>query len=372
MSNPLMRLSAGDSSPIETTAILNNFHKRNDGRSPKYRDNLIKNPDSLLNPMGQMNIDTHVDLPEHLEHRISRHFTFKVSGSMEDLANDPKQLMSIPVDENIFRSHSRYQPKASLRSPDLRGDLDQVVILGAKVVAYSNSYPVPLNVEFVNGKSQSEYASLRGNYRVVDSGRRVHFTVPAKSHCGNVNQPINLTSPFIHADYLSRYQGLVSAEALRTKGINRMGDGLSMVSLMHPVMAVINSNHELLGIDEKKVSYGDRPSRTGSPIKVAFVHNDLIDTCLDVLSTDLEQNLPIFDIKGLRMKISRPDMPDSQFSVSNGLEFEPDIALLDEKLNPDNTQKYTQTNTHRSFDLVCNITYAFLSADSVSEDKDHI
>ena len=266
----------------------------------------------------------------------------------------------------LIRIYPRRTHGTTRRSEDLRGDLDQVVILGAKAVSCRNGYPVPLNVEFVDGDSQSSYTSFRGNHRDV---HRVHVTVPANTSCGNVNQPINLTSPFVHSNYLSKYHGLVSEEALRTTGILRSSTGMTAVSLEHPVMGIIQANKDVLQFEDRQVQQlRSIPDRNGNDVEVAYVDNELAEMCLDLLASDLQQHMPIFNIKGLRMKVSRAGVPDAQFADTNGLEFEPSIAGLSELNNSDGTPRYTQVNTHRSFDLVCNITYAFLSGGPEDED----
>lgn len=362
--NPLMRMSASDSSPAKSATILKNFHEFNNNKHDSGPTNISDYEISTLDPMEQKNIDTHVDLPSHLKSRISRHFTFKVFGSMDDLAKNPDKLLSIPLDPDIFKSHSRYRVGATKRSPELRGDLDQVVLLGAQIVSYQNNFPVSLNINFVSGDSQDEFSAFRGNYRSVESGDRTHYTVPPNNACGNANKPINLTSPFIHSNYISNYSGLTNETQLRNNGIHpTMEPEESMIALNHPVMSIINANQGVLNEDGDHVRFVDMPSKSsGKKVTVALVSDSLKEQCLELLVNDLEQNLPIFDIKKMRMKISRPGIGDGQFNDSGGIEFEPSIAALSEIKDSSDAPRFTQTNTNRSCEVVCNLTYAILSS----------
>lgn len=345
----------------------------------EYRDKVLKkfhNPEHILdsyesdhkdggiNPLETVNLSNHVVVPKSLPNAITRHFVFRIEDTLSQLAKEPRKLLCAPGNLDIFKTHTRYSPSAIQRTPDLQGDLNQVAILGAEIVSYDSNIPTPLNINFVDGNEQRDFPAFRGNYRDVVTGKRIHYSIPPLGKCGNVNKAINTTSPFIHCTYLSKYKGLVSGEALRTTGIKRHDDiGTSMVSVEHPVVSIIQSNQDLFKLDENQMKEDRSPPnpRTGETIPIYYIDNEIVDACIDLLEEDLRNNLPLFNISGLRMKISRPGLNDNKFDSKTGLVFEPDIAKLENIKNPsDDTPKYNQRNVPRYVEVVVAVSYAFL------------
>jgi hypothetical protein len=361
MSTYLERWSGAGSDISEVRAdIIRNFRGQNNQQS----ENIIGN--NNVDQFQDVNLNNHVVVPKSLPNAITRHFVFRIEDSMSRLAKEPRNLVCSPQTSDIFKSHSKYSPSKSIkRMPDLQGDLNQVAILGAKIVSYHSTMPTPLNITFVDGEEQREFPAFKGNYRDVKTGQRIHFSIPPKGVCGNVDKAINTTSPFIHCTYLSKYKGLISGEALRNTGIKRHEDiGTSMVSLNHPIVDVILSNSSTFQLEESQMQLAKSPQnpKTGETVDIYNIDNEIVDECIDVLEDDLKHNLPLFNINGLRMKISRPGgLADNHFDEPKGMIFEPEIAQLENIKDSDGIHNtYTQRNIPRYTEVTLALTYSFL------------
>ena len=214
----------------------------------------------------------------------------------------------------------------------------------------------------MDGPEQKQFPAFKGNYRDYSTGERSHFAVPPLSECGNHDKPINLTSPFIHSAYIQKYRGLVSKEALENKGI--MYDKnikTAIVYAEHPLVGVVLANKDLLQIDNEQFRPGEIPNHSsGEKVPVYYIDMNLTRACLDVLVEDIQHNLPLLNLKGLRMKVSRPGVLDTKFADTKEMVTESDILMLNHIKNADNSPQYTQTNIKRSLHVVVAITYAFL------------
>jgi len=356
MSSLLERVS-GAATNLDTadvrSAVINNFH----GGPTDFDDG-----NGSINPLDTVHLDDHIVVPRSLPNTITRHMVFRIYGSMQQLARETHGLVCKAATSDIYRSHTRYSPNANTRMDDPHGDLDQVALLGAKVVSFHSTFPVSLNVEFVDGDDHGEIRAFRGNFRDVATGQRMHYTIPPLGQCGNSNKPINTTSPFIHSSYLDRYKGLVSGEALRSTGITQFQNGISMVSADHPVVRVIVSNQNIFKLSKNQFIRGDSPPNpeTGDKEEVYFIDSTVVNDCIAVLVADLKYNLPLINLANMQMKFSRPGTMDNKFDQPAGMVFEPDIAGLSEIKNTDGSPKYTQRNVQRYADVVVAISYAYL------------
>lgn len=344
--------------------------------------------DELIDTIPRMLSEEHLDIPDTMKHAITRSFVFRIFGSMNDLSSDSSLLRVKSSDGVIYQSHSRSEPGQIVRKSEPSGDLSQTLLLGVKCESYHSNFPCSLNVQLAQCRdsSVSEIPSLRGNYRDVLSGTRMHLAIPPNGNAPNLNKVINLTSPHVHANYIRDYRGMITDQSIR-KGIALLPspvgndrdsyDEYMLVHEAHPVMEMIFSNQELLKVREDELAplNNANPMNGSRETRYFKIRKSIVDECIDTLVDDLRDNMPLINLKDLAVVLTRPSGNGGpiDFNDKRGLVLEPQIAAManmsllsagiedtTSSKQMENIKRVNQLDVPRYAEITLAITYAFV------------
>lgn len=312
-------------------------------------------------------VSSHVNVPDYMKDKvITRVFPFRLMASMEDLQHQPSMLLVGPEQDNhkIFQSRSKYSTSATERRLEPSGDLSQVALVGARIVRQKNSFPIPLNVSIVEGDSMREYKILNGRYRELDGdNQKMHFSIPHFSDAafGPGDGILASTSEGIHSSFLKDHKGLTTRESLLKSmtPISLGGDEeLYMMKNDHPVYLIAQKLDDF----DKPVPLQSKTALVGYSIK-----KEDAEFIVDRLSDDLGDVLPVFNIRDIKLKFSRPGVSDDNLAnVTSDMVDDKEILLANQIANslrlthPESEiQIPTITNTKYGAEVHLELSYVF-------------
>jgi len=260
--------------------------------------------------------DPNFTIPEHSKGReITRKVVLQWDNNLACLAARQNQAMWRPLDGHydIFQSSTRYAPNCA-RSEVRRGNLSQVIMIGMKVKKVESNFPCQLGLK-IHGVKGNTYTC---------NGERYAYLISANERSLNLNEIVSTTNPYVNSEYLERFPGM-TASALRNEGIMHVpGENYVFVDQSHPIVEMMQENHETLHIDLNQAELID-----GRWFKVA---KPVTERCLNELESELVNNLPIYDLTKFNAEITRP----------YGLDWDAETEICDNITMPNMKSKVMQ------------------------------
>jgi hypothetical protein len=225
--------------------------------------------------------------PSHLT-PIQRHYIVTFTGSLDSLSKDGANATWRPTDNSIFQSTTRYAPGDVERSPVRAGNLDQVVLLNAKLKRIDSSFPCAVGISL---------SHCKGNFYTGD-GDRFSYLAGAMEQTHHMEQVIATQSPLCRSEFLKQYPGC-NADTVSSEGVVRFpGENFCYINKDHPVIEMMQENQDILQIDLTNASLVDD--------RFYKISETVADRCLSELKTELNEHLPIMSLKNFSCSIRRP------------------------------------------------------------------